>query len=115
MQLQITLPEGWSAQVEIIPLQRCGGNIAGCDQLTGKAMSTQGVRFYVPADAVATWLPEGYRLVTNPDHIIEPTDCIMPSLDNNWRVVSTVNAGARVGRCARDAGQDVLYVVTRQL
>lgn len=92
--------------------------IDGTDQIANHfeaLASTQGVQFCAPTDAVTNWLPEGYRLVVDPDHLIQSTDCIMPSLGNDWRVVSSVNAGARVGRRARDAGPDVIYVATRKL
>lgn len=84
------------------------------DHFTDLAASRSRVSFSAPADAVAGWLPAGYQLVTDPDHVVRPDDCIMPSLGNDWRLVSTVNAGSRIGRSARDIGTDVVYLATRQ-
>lgn len=73
----------------------------------------RGVRFTCPADTATDWLPASYRLVTYPNHIVQPDDCIMPSLGNDWRLVSMVNGGSRIGCRAQDIGPDVIYIATR--
>lgn len=83
------------------------------DRLTDIAAS-RSVCFSEPDGAVASWLPTGYQLVTDPNHVVQPDDCIMPSLGNDWRLVATVNAGSRIGRCAKDIGAGVVYVATRK-
>lgn len=68
------------------------------------------VCFEAPADAAENWIPAGYELVTDPGHLLARRDCILPFLSTDWRLVSDVNAGARVGRRADDAGPGVHYV-----
>lgn len=82
------------------------------DHFADLASSRSGVRFSAPADAVAGWLPAGYQQVMDPNHIVRPDDCIMPSMGGDWRLVSAVNAGSRIGLRAQDIGTDVVYVAT---
>lgn len=77
-------------------------------------LATGGVQFTAPVGAAATWLPDGYRLVSDPNHVLRGDDCIMPALGNDWRLVSTANGGTRIGCRAGDVGPDVIYVATRQ-
>lgn len=83
------------------------------DHFTDLAES-RGVRFSVPAGTVVGWLPADYQLVTDPNHIIQPDDCIMPAMGNDWRWISSVNGGSRIGRYAQDIGPDVIYIATRK-
>lgn len=69
-----------------------------------------GVCFKAPVDAAENWIPAGYELVTDPEHILAGCDCILPYLSTDWRLVANVNAGTRAGRRAADVGQDVRYV-----
>jgi hypothetical protein len=71
------------------------------------------VNFAVPIDAVEGWIPEGYRLVEDANHVLKPSDCIMPALDTNWRLLSTINNGARVGKLAKDVGLGIRYIATK--
>lgn len=90
----------------------------GTDNIADKfnALSeTQKVRFSAPEDAVKGWLPDGYCLVTDPNHLLMPDDCILHFLSNNWRLVSTVEAGARAGKPAKDAGAGIVYVATHHI
>lgn len=70
------------------------------------------MQFAAPADASPNWLPRGYRLITDPNHILRADDALLPALSNDWRLVGDVNGGARVGRRAADAGDDLVYVAT---
>lgn len=91
--------------------------IDGTEQIADHFISLAescGVRFSVPGNMADGWLPVGYQLVTDPTHIIQPDDCIMPVLDNAWRLVSTCNGGLRIGRCAENIGSDVIYIATRK-
>lgn len=69
--------------------------------------------FKAPTDAVNGWLPDGYKLVEDPEHVLKQNDCIMPALDTNWRLLSTVNGGERIGRLAKNVGDYIRYVATK--
>jgi len=86
----------------------------GTNAIANKFLSFKnaGVRFMPPSNAVVGWLPRGYQLVINPEHILLPTDCILSHLSSDWRLVSDVNDGARVGLKAKDVGNSIRYVAT---
>lgn len=63
-------------------------------------------------DVSPGWLPKGYRLVTDPNHILLETDAVLPRLSTDWRLVSTINSGKRVGLMGADAGSDLMYIAT---
>jgi hypothetical protein len=86
----------------------------GTDQIANHfaALVGSGVCFAVPEDAAINWLPKGYRMVTDPDHVISHDDCVLPNLTNDWRLVSSINGGSRAGVKAKDIGGDIHFVAT---
>lgn len=87
----------------------------GTDQIASQFAvdATRGVAFAMPGNVTAGWLPKGYRLVTDPVHVVLGSDCVLPHLGTDWRLVSEVNAGSRAGLCANDVGNDIRYVATK--
>lgn len=73
-------------------------------------LGSGGVCFEAPGDTAENWIPAGYELVTDPEHILTGRDCILLYLSTDWRLVADVNAGTRVGRRADDPGQGIRYV-----
>ena len=71
------------------------------------------LKYSAPEDALPGWLPTGYRLVTDPKHVLRSDDALRHFLSSDWRLVGDVNGGARVGLTASDAGDDLLYLATR--
>ncbi len=74
----------------------------------------QKLRFSAPKDATENWMPEDYRLVTNPKHILLKNDCVLPALDNNWRLLSSINNGKRIGLIASNVGDDIVHIATKK-
>lgn len=68
------------------------------------------VSFTAPAEVLPNWLPAGYELITDPEHILRADDALLPALSNDWRLIADVNGGARIGLCARDVGNDIRHV-----
>lgn len=68
-----------------------------------------------PHDCADNWLPDGYELVLNSSHILQPTDAVLPRLSTDWRLVSTINNGERIGKPANDVDSDLMYIATLSL
>lgn len=71
------------------------------------------VAFAAPADVSQNWLPNGYELVTDPNHVLRADDALLPVLGTDWRLVGGVNGGGRIGLRAVDVGSDIRYVAKR--
>lgn len=75
--------------------------------------SVSAVEFIAPIDASPNWLPNGYELVTDPDHVLCADDALLTILGCDWRLVGDVNFGRRVGLRAVCAGNDIRYLAKR--
>lgn len=53
--------------------------------------------------------------MTDPSHVLLSDDAPRHVLASDWRLVGDVNGGARVGLLASDAGDDLLYLATRDV
>ena len=69
--------------------------------------------FVAPEDAVSNWIPEGFELVTNPDHHLQSEDAVLPSLGTDWRLVADTNLSEKIGTMAKNIGSHIRYVATR--
>ncbi len=68
---------------------------------------------FLKPQALENWIPNGYKFVTDPEHILLPDDCCMPQLSNDRRFVRTINDGIRIGKAASSQGADIQYFITK--